>query len=125
MTLDDRLSRALAAHAPKTIRMFGGTCYMARGHMALGTYKGGLMARVAAADHAAMLAHEGARELEMRGRVMEGFMLIDADAVEGERELAAWVRRALDYNRTLPLRAEKPRGKSTARKVAARKPAKR
>jgi TfoX/Sxy family transcriptional regulator of competence genes len=107
MELADRLSRALAAHNPRTIRMMGGLCYMLNGNMALGTYKGGLMVRISKADYAAALERDGAREMVMKDRVMEGFILVDADAVERDEDLANWVRLALAYNKTLPPKPEK------------------
>jgi TfoX/Sxy family transcriptional regulator of competence genes len=108
MELADRLARALAVHAPRSIRMMGGLCFMVNGNMALGTYKGGLMVRIAKADHATALERDGAREMVMKDRVMEGFILVDADAVERDADLADWVRMALAYNKTLPPKSNKP-----------------
>ncbi|MFO1034619.1 MAG: TfoX/Sxy family protein [Hyphomicrobiales bacterium] len=109
MDIADRLARALAAHKPRTIRMMGSLCFMVNGNMALGTYKGGLMARVGKEGHAAALEMDGAREMVMKDKVMEGFILVDADAVDREEDLMAWVRLALAYNKTLPPKAEKGR----------------
>lgn len=112
MTLDDRLQSALGAFVMERKRMFGGTCYMLNGNMLLGTFRGGLMARVAKADHAATVSLPGASPMEMKGRVMEGFILVEAGAVEEDADLQAWVDRALAYNATLPVKSAKPAKKS-------------
>lgn len=111
MTLDDRLQTALGAFVTERKRMFGGTCYMLNGNMLLGTFRGGLMARVAKADHAAALKIPGAHEMVMKDRVMEEFILVHAEAVEDDAELQRWVDMALAYNATLPAKAPTAKGK--------------
>ena len=108
MTLDDRIATALGPFETERKRMFGGTCYMLNGNMLLGTFRGGLMARVAKADHATTVKLPGASPMAMKGRVMEGFILVEAGAVEEDADLQAWVDRALAYNATLPTNAGKP-----------------
>jgi TfoX/Sxy family transcriptional regulator of competence genes len=114
MTLDDRLSSALGAFPTERIRMFGGTCYMLNGNMVLGIFRGGLMARVSKADHATVLKLPGAHEMVMKDRVMEGFILVHAEAVEDDEALQAWVDMALAYNATLPAKTSKPAKKPKA-----------
>jgi TfoX/Sxy family transcriptional regulator of competence genes len=111
MTLDDRIAAALGPFETERKRMFGGTCYMLNGNMLLGTFRGGLMARVAKADHADTVKLPGASPMEMKGRVMEGFILVKAGAVEDDADLQAWVDRALAYNATLPTDAGKKKPK--------------
>jgi TfoX/Sxy family transcriptional regulator of competence genes len=115
MDLEDRLSNALGAFETERKRMFGGLCFMLNGNMLMGTFRGGLMARVSKASHKDAIKLPGARAMEMKGRVMEGFMLIDADSVEDDASLQRWVDMALAYNSTLPAKASKP-PKATAQK---------
>jgi TfoX/Sxy family transcriptional regulator of competence genes len=115
MLLEDRLANALGAFETESKRMFGGTCFMLNGNMLLGTFRGGLMVRLSKASHTDALKLPGARAMEMKGRVMEGFILIDADSVEDDASLQRWVDMALAYNSTLPAKAGKPR-KLPARK---------
>lgn len=111
MTLEDRIAATLGPFETEHKRMFGGTCYMLNGNMLLGTFRGGLMARVAKSDHAAMLKLPGASAMAMKGRVMEGFILVEEGAVEEDADLQAWVDRALAYNATLPSGAGKKKPK--------------
>jgi TfoX/Sxy family transcriptional regulator of competence genes len=84
-------------------RMFGGLAFLTGGHMAVAVSgQGGLMVRVDPDETDVLLAEPGARPFEMRGRPMTGWLRVDADAVEGRAELAAWVRRGAAYARTLP-----------------------
>lgn len=108
MTLEDRLTKALTAHKPIAKRMFGGTCFMVRGNMLVGTFRGGMMARVAKEEHADTVKLPGASAMEMKGKVMEGFILIDAKSVESDAAMKRWIDMALAYNATLPAKAAKP-----------------
>ncbi len=51
----------------------------------------------------------------MKDRVMEGFILIDADSVEEDCRMQRWVDMALAYNATLPAKASKPAKKPKAK----------
>ena len=105
--LADRI-RALTGGDPGVTeqRMFGGLAFLAGGNMAVAVSgKGGLMVRVAPEETDALLAEPGAGPFEMRGRPLDGWLRVEADAVQGERELAAWVERGLAYARSLPAKA--------------------
>ena len=87
-------------------RMFGGLAFLAGGHMAVAASgQGGLMVRVDPEDTDALVTQPGVRPFEMRGRPLEGWVRVDADAVAGEGELTAWVRRGAAYARSLPPKA--------------------
>jgi TfoX/Sxy family transcriptional regulator of competence genes len=107
MTLEDRLSLALGPFPTERKRMFGGLCFMLNGNMLMGTFRSGLMARVAKEDHETVLKISGASEMVMKDRVMLGFILIDADSVEDDKALQRWVDLALAYNATLPVKLAK------------------
>jgi TfoX/Sxy family transcriptional regulator of competence genes len=107
MSLEDRLAKALAAQKPESKRMFGGTCFMVRGNMLVGTFRDGMMARVGKEGHAAALKLPGASAMEMKGRVMEGFILINAKSVESDAAMKRWIAMALAFNATLPAKAAK------------------
>jgi TfoX/Sxy family transcriptional regulator of competence genes len=123
MDLEDRIAIALGAFPTERKRMFGGLCFMLNGNMLMGTFRGGLMVRVAKDTHAEAMALPGAKPMTMKDRVMEGFILIDADAVEDDATLQKWVGMALAYNATLPAKAAKPEkpGKAPAKKAQLKK----
>ncbi len=88
--------------------MFGGLCFMLNGNMLVGTFRGGMMVRVAREDHAATVKLPGAAAMVMKDRVMQGFTLVDAGAVECDTALHDWIGKALAYNATLPGKTAKP-----------------
>jgi TfoX/Sxy family transcriptional regulator of competence genes len=108
MSLEARLHTLLAPHHPVSKRMFGGLCFMMRGHMLVGTFRDGKMARVSKEMHDAALKLPGASVMEMKGRVMQGFILISAESVKSDKAMQRWIDMALDYNATLPAKAVKP-----------------
>lgn len=85
--------------------MFGGLAWLVHGNMAVtvrGT--GGLLVRVAPAEHDALLAEtgHGAETMIMRGRPMRGWIALAPEACTVPSVLAECVRRALRYALTLP-----------------------
>jgi TfoX/Sxy family transcriptional regulator of competence genes len=86
-------------------RMFGGLAWLVHGHMAVVALNGGgLMVRVARADHEAMLAEPGAATMVMRGRPLRGWITVAKHACATRSDLATWTRRGLTYALTLPAR---------------------
>jgi TfoX/Sxy family transcriptional regulator of competence genes len=108
MPYDDELAdrvRALLDGDPDVTekRMFGGLAFLTGGHMAVAASgQGGLMVRVAPDETDALLAEPGARPMEMRGRELDGWVRVDAGAVEDDAQLEAWVARGTTYARSLP-----------------------
>lgn len=84
-------------------RMFGGLAFLLDGNMAVAASSGGgLLLRVDPAQTETLAAVPGARRLRMRGRELDGWLAVDAAAVETEHELEAWVARGVGYARSLP-----------------------
>jgi TfoX/Sxy family transcriptional regulator of competence genes len=96
---ENRIRELLADEAGITEkRMFGGLAFLAGGHMAVAASgQGGLMVRVEPEELDALLGEPGARPMVMRGRPMDGWLRVDADA-----PLDPWVRRGLAFARSLP-----------------------
>ena len=86
-------------------RMFGGLAFLISGHMAVAASgQGGLMLRVEPDQTDELAERPHARRFEMRGREMQGWLRVDAEGVRTRRELEPWVRRGVDYVRSLPPR---------------------
>ena len=84
-------------------RMFGGLAFLIHGNMSVSASgQGGLMLRVDPGDTDALLGKSHARPVEMRGRVMQGWLRVDADGVRTKRQLETWVARGIAYARSLP-----------------------
>jgi TfoX/Sxy family transcriptional regulator of competence genes len=84
-------------------RMFGGLAFLAGGSLAVAASgKGGLMVRVEPAETDALLAEPGVGVVEMRGRPLDGWVRVEADALRSDRDLEAWVQRGVRFARSLP-----------------------
>ncbi len=120
--LVDRLRAALPPKGVSERRMFGGTCFMLNGNMVAGTFKDGVLLRVGKERRDEAMARGGARPFEMRGRPLQGYVVVDAAGLE-DGSMWDWLKLALDFVRTLPPKQSssapaKPRaGKSRATKV--------
>ena len=84
-------------------KMFGGVAFLVNGNMAVSASgQGGLMLRVDPAETESLLDEPLIRRVVMRGREMDGWLRIDATAVAGDQAFDGWVRRGVDYARSLP-----------------------
>jgi TfoX/Sxy family transcriptional regulator of competence genes len=84
-------------------KMFGGLGFLLHGNMVVSASgQGGLLARVGPAGTKAALSRPHASLMEMGGRSMDGWVRVAPDGVRTKRELAAWVKRSLEFARTLP-----------------------
>jgi hypothetical protein len=82
-------------------RMFGGVCFLLRGHMLCASSSRGFMFRVGKAQHARAVARRGASPMVMNGRKFEGFVRVDPGACDF-RGLKHWIALADGYVSTLP-----------------------
>ncbi|MDX1945837.1 MAG: TfoX/Sxy family protein [Pirellulaceae bacterium] len=102
-SLADRVRNVLRGRRGITEkRMFGGLAFLLRGNMCVGIWKTALIVRMLPADASALLAEPHVRPFDVTGRPMRGWLLVEPDGVEEDRQLAAWIERALDFVGTLP-----------------------
>jgi len=80
--------------------MFGGIGFMLNGNLLVGASKRGLLLRVGKDGQSQALARPGTRRMEMRGRVMEGYVYVDPPVAPGA--VRGWVDMARAFVRTLP-----------------------
>ena len=84
-------------------RMFGGLAFLVRGNMAVAaSSQGGLLLRVDPADSDALTAQPHVGRMVMRGREMDGWLRVGAEAVETDADLRRWVDIGLAFARSLP-----------------------
>jgi len=84
-------------------RMFGGLAFLIDGNMSVSASgQGGLLLRCPPDQTDALLGKPHARPFEMRGRVMEGWLRVDAEGLRTKRQLERWVARGVGYARSLP-----------------------
>ena len=101
--LADRIRACLEGEPGVTEkRMFGGLAFLVDGSMAVSASgHGGLMARVDPAQSEALTREPNVTRMVMRGRAMDGWLRVTADAVAGDEELERWVRRSVGYARSV------------------------
>jgi len=95
--------------------MFGGIGFMLNGNLLVGASKRGLLLRVGKDRQSQALAKSGTRQMEMRGRLMDGYIYVDPpielDAVRG------WVEMATAFVRTLPPKTKAKRRPTKQRRM--------
>ena len=88
--------------------LMGGLCFMVRGHMCCAVSgRGGLLVRVGPDAPASVLGEPHASPVEMRGRVMTGYLRVAPEGYATAAGLKKWVTRGVDFVATLPKRAKK------------------
>jgi TfoX/Sxy family transcriptional regulator of competence genes len=102
--LADRLRELVADESDLTEKkMFGGLAFLIGGNMAVAASgQGGALVRVEPAQSDALVATTNARPMEMRGRLMQGWLRVDPEDLRTKRELAKWVELGTTYARSLP-----------------------
>jgi TfoX/Sxy family transcriptional regulator of competence genes len=84
-------------------KMFGGIAFLVGGNMAVAASgEGGLLVRVDRAVSDALVSDSPARLLEMRGRLMDGWLRVESEHLRSASELADWVERGISFARSLP-----------------------
>ena len=84
-------------------KMFGGLAFLVGGHIALAAgSKGGLMLPCEPEVATTLRTRPGVGPMVMRGKDLEGWLRVEARAVETDEQLAEWVRLGVDHARTLP-----------------------
>lgn len=102
--LAGRVREQLASQKDVTERaMFGGLAFLLHGNMVFAaSSRGGLMVRVGGDAYERALAEPHAAAVEMSGRPMRGWILVDAAGVSQPRQLSSWIDRGLQLASTLP-----------------------
>lgn len=101
--LADRLRSALSDQEDLTERkMFGGIAFMVGGHMCCGVATEDAMLRVGPDAYESALAEPHAREMDFTGKPLRGYVYVAPEGLASERDLKAWVEKAVRFVRTLP-----------------------
>jgi TfoX/Sxy family transcriptional regulator of competence genes len=116
MAYDEAMAERIREHfglAPDVDerRMFGGLCFMVRGHMACGIANDSLMVRVGPDAYEAALAEPHARVMDFTGRPLRGMVYVSAEGVSTAGDLGSWIDRGAAFARGLPPKSpnKKPR----------------
>ena len=88
-------------------RMFGGDCFMVDDKMLIGTYKGGIMARIEPEEAEELTKRPGANQMIHGGRPMTGYLFIEDEGFDQDHDLEFWIVKCLEFN---------PKAKSSKKK---------
>ena len=101
--LADRVRAALGERDALTEKkMFGGIAFMLAGNMATGVAREELIVRLDPEEYADALDEPGAREFDMTGRPMAGWLLVAPEATDDDAGLRSWVERGAAFASSLP-----------------------
>ncbi len=79
-------------------KMMGGLCFMVNDKMCVGIMKNELMVRVDPEMYEELLQRKGSRQMDFTGRVLKGFLLVNADEIDLDDDFDYWLNLCLDFN---------------------------
>ena len=80
-------------------KMFGGLCFMVNDKMCVGVEKERLMVRLDPAIFDEVVEKEGCKPMDFTGRIMKGYVFVDAEALTTKKKLEYWLKLALAFNK--------------------------
>ena len=83
-------------------KMFGGLAFLLNGNMLVSVWHNSLIVRLGAGPAAQALGQPHVREFDFTGRPMQGWVVVEPDGLESDRELSDWIERATEFVATLP-----------------------
>jgi len=111
-TLATRI-RAALGDRPDLVEkhMFGGICFMVRGHMCCGLVGSTLMVRLSPEEADRLADEPHVRPMDFTGRPMRGFLYVDPEGTATARTLRTWVGRTVAFAESKPKKARQKAGK--------------
>lgn len=99
--LADRVREIIAATHDRVEekKMFGGLCFMVNDKMCLGVEQERMMVRLDPAVYEEALEKDGCTPMDFTGKVMKGYVFVDAAVLNTGKKLDYWVQLALDFNK--------------------------
>jgi TfoX/Sxy family transcriptional regulator of competence genes len=113
MAYDEYLAERIAKvfhdkHVPfEAKKMMGGICYLVNDKMCAGIVNNKLMARLDPEYTDKALGLKGATLMDFTGKTMKGFLFIEPEGTDMEKDLEYWIDLCLEFN---------PRAKSSKKK---------
>lgn len=105
MAYNERLAdnvRELIALTHKNVEekpMFGGLCFMVNDKMCVGVEKERLMVRLDPEKYDEVMEKDGCKPMDFTGKIMKGYVFVDADVLTTKKKLDYWIQLALQYNK--------------------------
>ena len=83
-------------------KMFGGIAFMLNGNMCCGVIDKDLVLRLGDERAAAALQERHTREMDFTGKPLKSMVYVAPAGFRSDDDLRAWVKRAVDFVKTLP-----------------------
>ena len=99
-------SKSLAARVRQSLagrrdvvekKMFGGVAFLLDGNMLVGVWQDSLIARLGAEQAEKALKQPNVGEFDITGRPMTGWVLIEPDGIDTDRQLGEWIEKAAQF----------------------------
>jgi TfoX/Sxy family transcriptional regulator of competence genes len=83
-------------------KMFGGIGFLLNGNLLVGVWKDSLIVRLGPGEGEEALKEPHAKEFDITGRPMKGWVLVELKGVQHDDQLKGWIQRAVTFVRTFP-----------------------
>lgn len=107
MSYDEQLAervRARLARKRSVVekKMFGGLVFLLQGNILVGIWRDSLIARIGQEMADAALRESHVRPMDITGKPMTGWIIIDSAGIEDDESLTRWIEIARSFVVTLP-----------------------
>jgi TfoX/Sxy family transcriptional regulator of competence genes len=82
--------------------MFGGLAVLLNGNMFVGVWQTSLIARVGPDAYQEAISKPHAKEFDVTGRPMTGWIMVDPEGVDSDDQLKDWIEQAWKFVSKLP-----------------------
>ena len=101
--LAERVRQLLRSHRGiSEKRMFGGIAFLLHGNVLAGVWQSSLVVRPGPEQAASALQRDHVRDFDVTGRPMKGWIMVDPDGLDSDKELSDWIEAAMTFVETLP-----------------------
>lgn len=94
-------------------RLMGGLIFMVNDKMCVGVFNDEMMCRINPEIQDTVLNRKGCREMEMKGRPMSGYILVENEGMQSQKEFDEWIQYCLDFNERAKSSKKKKKKNST------------
>jgi TfoX/Sxy family transcriptional regulator of competence genes len=103
MAINEKLAnrvRELLADVDKVDekKMFSGIAFMVDEKLCIGVRGDNIMLRIDPAIHDELVEKPGCSSMIMKGKDLDGYVVVDEAVLGSEKQLNYWIKLALDYN---------------------------
>lgn len=85
-------------------KMFGGVCFLVGGNLCVGVWHDSLIVRLGVDQADAVRNQPHVRPFDVTGKPMRGWLMIEPDGIDADRDLRRWIAQAFEFVRTLPVK---------------------